>query len=212
MITIEETLEAYLPSTKFEHQALVNSVPKDYRGSESPQISLNDFSENISPFTKLFKWFKKNRHLNDKKKIKEPLPQLLYMIQKLRKREIKILHVISQSLKEKYNTLIDPCFPTSNFMPPMLKPSSKPGLHRDDSLISQLWTEKFQLKHQLTPLYMASTQYKLLLNPSRYNYHNISYTSEHLAPHGCWSANNQKVFTLQMNFLRPSVFDLRTDG
>ena len=52
-------------------------------------------------------------------------------------------------------------------MPPTRKLSSKPDLHRDDSLTSQLSTEKFQFKPELTSLYMVSTPYKMQLNPTR---------------------------------------------
>ena len=53
MNTIEETLEAYLLSTKFEHQSLVITVPKNYKESDSPQSSLSDFSQIIKHFTKV---------------------------------------------------------------------------------------------------------------------------------------------------------------
>ena len=96
-------------------------------------------------------------------------------------------------------------------MPPTLKPSPKPDSHRDDSITSQLSTGKFQFKAQLTSLYMVSTPHKLQLNPNRFIDHHISYASEQLAPSEYWTANYHKIFTLQMNFLRPSVFHLQTD-
>ena len=51
-------------------------------------------------------------------------------------------------------------------MPPTRKLSSTPDLRREDSLTSQLSTEKFQVKPQLTSLYMVSTPYKLQVNPN----------------------------------------------
>ena len=48
-------------------------------------------------------------------------------------------------------------------MPPNLKPPQKPDLHRDDTLVKSLSTEKiFQFKPQLTSLYMIPTSYKFL--------------------------------------------------
>ena len=67
-------------------------------------------------------------------------------------------------------------------MPPIRKPSSKPGLRRDDSLLSQLLTENFHYKHQLTSLYMVSTPYKFQLSPNRYHDPYISCASKYLAP------------------------------
>ena len=52
-------------------------------------------------------------------------------------------------------------------MPPTLKLLQKSDIHRDFSLISQLSTERFLFKYQLTSLYMASTSYKFQLNPNR---------------------------------------------
>ena len=58
---------------------------------------------------------------------------------------------------------------------------------------------------------MVSIPYELQLSRSRYNDHYILYASKQLAPYEYWTANIQKVFTLQMNRLRLSVFDLQTE-
>ena len=58
----------------------------------------------------------------------------------------------SKSLERKLNTLNDPAFLTSIVMPPTIKLSEKPDLHRDDSLTSQLSAETLQFKPQLTSL------------------------------------------------------------
>ena len=105
----------------------------------------------------------------------------------------------------------DPAYITSNVMPPTLKLSPGPDLHTDFSLTAQLSSEKFPFKRQLTSLYVVSTPCKFQLNPNRSKNQHIFYASEEIAPFGYWTANNQKVFTLQMNFLRASVFDLHTD-
>ena len=96
-------------------------------------------------------------------------------------------------------------------MPPTLRPSSKPDIHINDSLRTQLSSEKFQFKPQLISPYMVSTPYKGQLNPIPYNDHYILSASKQLAPYEFWTANLQKVFTLQRNFLRVSVFDWHTD-
>ena len=67
---------------------------------------------------------------------------------------------------------------------------------------SQLSTEKFQLKSQLTSFYTVSTLYKVQINPNHYDDHYISNASEQLAPIRYGTANFQKLFTLQMHFLR----------
>ena len=91
-----------------------------------------------------------------------------------------------------------------------LQPPSKPDLHRDSSLTSQLSSESFLFKSQLTSPYLLSTPYKYQLNPNRYNYLYIPNASKQLAPADYCNIINQKIFTLQMKFLRPSVFDLHT--
>ena len=58
---------------------------------------------------------------------------------------------------------------------------------------------------------MVSTPYKFQFNPNRYNGLSIWYANEQLAPFKSWTSNNQKTFTLRMNFLRPSEFDFYTD-
>ena len=96
-------------------------------------------------------------------------------------------------------------------MPPTPRPSSKPDLNRNDSLTSQLSSEKIQFKPQLISPYMVSTPYKCQLNPNLYNDHYILSASKQLAPYEFWTANLQKDFSLQRIFLRLSVFDLHTD-
>ena len=68
-------------------------------------------------------------------------------------------------------------------MPPTLKLSSKPDLHRYDSLIFQLSTEKSQIKPQLNSLCMVSTPHKSPFNPNCYNDHYNLYASKQLAPY-----------------------------
>ena len=67
-------------------------------------------------------------------------------------------------------------------MPAALKPSTKPDFYGDDSLISQISTEKFKFKPELTSLHMVSTPYKFQLTPNRYVDRYISSVSKQLAP------------------------------
>ena len=92
-----------------------------------------------------------------------------------------------------------------------LKPLSKIDLHKNDSLTTQLSTRKFLFKSRLTSLYMVSTPYKFQVNPNCCEDHYMSYVSKQLAPYESWTANIQKLFNLQTNFLRPYVFDLHAD-
>ena len=117
----------------------------------------------------------------------------------------------SLSTKKEYNYSTDRAFLTWNVMPPTLKSSSKTDLDRDDSLTSQLSTENFQFKPKLTPLYMVSTPYKFQLKPNRYNDHYISYASKQLALYDYLTTKIQKIFTVQVIHLRPSMFDLHND-
>ena len=75
-------------------------------------------------------------------------------------------------------------------MPPTLKPSLNPDLPRDDSLTSQLLTEKSQFKPQLTSLYLVSITCIFQLNRIRYNDYDISHAFRQLAPNEYWTAIN----------------------
>ena len=134
------------------------------------------------------------------------------MIQKLHKKNKISARDSWKSPQRKHNILTGPAFSTSRVMFPTLKLSSKPNLHRDDSLTFQLPSEKFQFEPQLTSLYTVSTPFNFQLNSNRRMINNyISYASNKLSPYEYWTSNNQKNFTVQMNFLRQSVFDLHTD-
>ena len=83
-------------------------------------------------------WFSKWKF----EKLPVVLFQLLYMIHKLR-RTIKSCETdSSMSPKRQYIFITDPAFSTWNVIPHSLKQSSKPGLHRDESL-----TFHYQLKN-----------------------------------------------------------------
>ena len=96
------------------------------------------------------------------RKFKKPLAvlfYLLYMTQKLRRKNESFAPVSSKSSKRQYYKLTDPTFITLNVLKnnPTLRLSSKHDLHRGDSLTSQLSTGNFHFKPQLTSLYMVLT-------------------------------------------------------
>ena len=64
--------------------------------------------------------------------------------------------------------------------------SPKPALGKDDSLISQLETEKSQFKTTV------STPCNFQFYPNRYIDLYISCASKQLSPYECWTANFQK--------------------
>ena len=113
--------------------------------------------------------------------------------------------------KKKNKILKDPPSFIRIFLPPILKLSLEPNLHLFDSLTSQLSTKKLHFKSQLASLYTVSKPYKIQLNPNRYNDHYISYASKFPTPYGYWTSNIEKIFTLQMKFLRPSAFNSRSE-
>ena len=119
----------------------------------------------------------------------------------------------SQAPKRIYNIMNDPSFLASNTntMSPNLQPPQKSDMHRDDFLLKSLSTDKFKFKPHLTSLYMIPTSYKFCITANCHNDHFILYASRQLNPYDYWIANQQKLFNLQFNLLRPSVYVLHTD-
>ena len=99
----------------------------------------------------------------------------------------------------------DPVFLSSPIYPPFIP--SKPSLstNRDDHLIPLLSHDDFIFKAQLTSLSIRiqltihsayMTQIKTLLASKTYQY---------------WLDHGLKIFSLQCSFLRPFIYDLKTD-
>ena len=95
MIATENAWEVSLPSTEFERQALIITVPNDYKELVSPQSSLSDF-----PFAGVKTSLQgSNASLNDGMKVQEasgnaPLP----VTQDFKtSQKTKNLHLIHQS-------------------------------------------------------------------------------------------------------------------
>ena len=104
----------------------------------------------------------------------------------------------------------DPVFLSSPIYPPSI--SSKPSLstNRDDHLIPLLSHGDFIFKAQLTSLYMHPTDYSFRLYDKNQDFF-TSIASKIMGPCQYWLDNGVKSFSLQFNFLRPSIYDLTTD-
>ena len=67
MSATENAKEVSLPSLDFEHQALINTVPNEYKERVSPQGSFSDFSQNTAPISEVKNSLEaSNASLNDK--------------------------------------------------------------------------------------------------------------------------------------------------
>ena len=53
MTVTEKTLKIYFPSTEFESQALMITVPNDYKEMVSPQSLLSGLSQDTAPFAEV---------------------------------------------------------------------------------------------------------------------------------------------------------------
>ena len=104
----------------------------------------------------------------------------------------------------------DPLFLSSLAFPPT-KPS-KPSLstNRDDHSIPLLSHKNFIFKAQLTSLYMHPTNYTFRLYDKSQDFF-TSIASKIKSPCHYWLENGVKIFSIQFSFLRPSIYDLKTD-
>ena len=119
-------------------------------------------------------------------------------------------HATPPPPKKRYEILKDPVFLCS---PIYL--SSKPSkdslcTNRDDHLISLLSHDDFLFIAQLTSLYMHPTDYSFRLYDKNQDFF-PSIASKIMGPYQYWLDNGVKIFSLQFNFLHPSIYDLKTD-
>ena len=112
--------------------------------------------------------------------------------------------------KKRYEIMKNPVFLSSPIYPPSI--SSKPSLSttRDDHLIPLFSHDNFIFKAQLTSLYMHPTDYSFRLYDQNQDFF-TSIASKIMAPYQYWLDTGVKIFSLQFNFLRPSIYDLKTD-
>ena len=104
----------------------------------------------------------------------------------------------------------DPIFLSSPVYPPSKPSKISLCTNRDDHLIPLLSTDDFVFKAQLTSLYMHPTDYSFRLYDKNQDFF-TSIASKIMGPYQNWLNNGVKIFSLQFNFLRPSIYDLKTD-
>ena len=104
----------------------------------------------------------------------------------------------------------DPIFLSSPIYPPSIPLKISLCTNRDDHLISIFSTDDFVFKAQLTSLYMHPTDYSFRLYDKNQDFF-TSIASKIMGPYQYWLDNGVKIFSLQFNFLRPSIYDLKTD-
>ena len=121
-----------------------------------------------------------------------------------------IPHATPNPPKKRYEIMIDPVFLSSPIYPPFI--SSKPSLSttRDDHLITLLSHDDFIFKAQITSLYMHPTDYSFRLYDQNQDF-STSIALKIMGPCQYWLDNGVNIFSLQFNFLRPSIYDLKTD-
>ena len=103
----------------------------------------------------------------------------------------------------------DPVFLSSPIYP-FISTNTSMSTNRDDHLISLLSHDDFTFKAQLTSLYMHPTDYTFRLYDKNQDFF-TSNASKILGPYQYWLNNGVKIYSLQFNFLRPSIYDLKTD-
>ena len=112
--------------------------------------------------------------------------------------------------KKRNEIMKDPIFLSSPIYPPSIPSKISLCTNRDDHLISILSTDDFIFKAQLTSLYMHPTDYSFRLYDKNQDFF-TSIASKIMGPYQYWLENGVKIFSLQFNFLRPSIYDLKTD-
>ena len=119
-------------------------------------------------------------------------------------------HATPPPPKKRYEIMKDPVFLSSPIYPPSIPSKSSLSTNRDDHLIPLLSHDNFIFKAQLTSLYMHPTDYSFRLYDKNQDFF-TSIASKIMASYQYWLDNGVKIFSLQFNFLRPSIYDLKTD-
>ena len=112
--------------------------------------------------------------------------------------------------KKKYEIMKDPALVSSPIYPSIIPTKPQLSTTRDDYLVPELSSNRFSFKSQLTSLYMHPTDYTFKLYDKNQDFF-TSIASKFMAPYQYWLENGIKIFSLQFNFLRPSIYDLKTD-
>ena len=112
--------------------------------------------------------------------------------------------------KKRYERMKDPVFLSLPIYPPFISTNTSLSTNRDDYLISLLSHDDFTFKAQLTSLYLHPTDYSFRLYDKNQDFF-TSIASKIMGPYQYWLDNGVKIFSPQYNFLRPSIYDLKTD-
>ena len=104
----------------------------------------------------------------------------------------------------------DPVFLSSPKYSPSKPSKTSLCINRDDHLIPLLSHGDFVFKAQLTSPYMHPTDYSFRLYDKNQDFF-TSIASKIMGPCQYWLDNGVKIFSLQFTFLRPSIYDLKTD-
>ena len=119
-------------------------------------------------------------------------------------------HATPPPPKKRYEIMKDPVFLSSPIYPPFISSKTSLSTNRDDHLIPLLSYDDFIFKAPLTSLYMHPTDYSFRLYDKNQDFF-TSIASKIMGPYQYWLDNGVKIFSLQFNFLRPSIYDLKTD-
>ena len=114
-----------------------------------------------------------------------------------------IFHETLPPPKKKYERMKDPAFLSSLVHPPILPSKLSLSTNRDDNFIPSLLHDHFTFISQPTSLYMYPLDTFPLIKTKT--------SSTIMPPYQYLLENGVKSFSLQLNFLRPSIYDLETD-
>ena len=176
--------------------------------NKPPQISQQDLLLNDSPVlyidifepipTTSLEQMEQEKIEHDTSKVSTPL------------NDIDHTHATPPPPKKRYEIMKDLVFLSSPIYPPFISTNTSLSTSRDDHLISLLSHDNFTFKAQLTSLYMHPTDYTFRLYDKNQDFF-TSIASNIMSPYQYWLDNGVKIFSLQFNFLRPSIYGLKTD-
>ena len=112
--------------------------------------------------------------------------------------------------KKRYEVMKDPAILFSPTYPPILPSKLSLSTNRNDHLIPLLSHNRFIFKSQLALLLMHYTDYTFKLYDKNQDFF-TSIASNIVSLYQYWLDNGVKTCSLQFNFLRPPIFDLKTD-
>ena len=118
-------------------------------------------------------------------------------------------HATPPPSKKRYEIMKDPAFLPSPIYPPFISSKLSLSTTRDDNL-TPLSHDDFVFKAQLTSLYMHPTDYSNRSYDKNQDF-STSIASKTMGPYQYWLDNGVKIFSLHFNFLRPTIYDLKTD-